>query len=338
MFAGPIGSRKANDVGQPSLSVIIRAYNEEQHLGRLLEGIARQSFRPLETILVDSGSIDATLAIAARYPVEVVSIRPEDFSFGRSLNCGCAAAQGDLLVFASAHIYPVYPDWLEQLTGPFHDETVALAYGKQRGGPTSRFSEQQIFSTWYPEHSAPRQTHPFCNNANAAVRRSLWAIHPYDEDLPGLEDLEWGTWALSRGFVLAYRAEAEVIHVHEESTPAILNRYRREAAALRRLRPSEHFRLDDLVRLYTSNVVSDMRQAARQHRLRQVAGDILRYRWMQFWATYLGFRVSGPLTNEMKRAFYYPPVAKPGVSDVQRGVSPIDYRAAGVRLPGDVQE
>ena len=102
----------------PRLSIVIRAYNEEQHLPRLLAGIAQQSLHDYEIILVDSGSTDGTLAVAAQHPVRVVSIRPEEFTFGYSLNQGIAHARGEYIVMASAHVYPVYPDWLERLASP----------------------------------------------------------------------------------------------------------------------------------------------------------------------------------------------------------------------------
>ena len=98
-----------------SCSIVIRCFNEEQHIGRLLSGIIQQTIKDLEIIVVDSGSTDATLAIASRYPVQILSIRPEEFSFGRSLNIGCQAANGEFIILASAHIYPLYKDWLEQL-------------------------------------------------------------------------------------------------------------------------------------------------------------------------------------------------------------------------------
>jgi rhamnosyltransferase len=47
-------------------SLVIRAYNEEEHIGRLLEGISHQTVRDVEIIQVDSGSTDATASIAAR--------------------------------------------------------------------------------------------------------------------------------------------------------------------------------------------------------------------------------------------------------------------------------
>ena len=108
-------------------SVVIRAYNEQEHLGRLLEGIRQQTLRDAEVILVDSGSTDATAAIAVRYGAKVIHVKPEEFTFGRSLNLGIAAARHELVVIASAHVYPVYPDWLEKLLEPLADPGVALS-------------------------------------------------------------------------------------------------------------------------------------------------------------------------------------------------------------------
>ena len=104
-----------------SFSIVIRAYNEEKHLGWLLDGIEQQNGKGVQTILVDSGSTDGTLEVAGRYPVQVVHIKPGEFTFGRSLNLGIAHAQAEFIVIASAHVYPVYPDWLERLLAPFGD-------------------------------------------------------------------------------------------------------------------------------------------------------------------------------------------------------------------------
>lgn len=128
----------------------------------------------MEIILVDSGSTDATAAIASRYPVQLLHVEPDEFTFGHSLNLGISQAKTEFIVIASAHVYPVYSDWLERLLIPFTDPTVDLTYGKQRGNSNTKFSERQIFARWYPENSDLHQTHPFCNNANAAIRRQLW--------------------------------------------------------------------------------------------------------------------------------------------------------------------
>jgi glycosyltransferase involved in cell wall biosynthesis len=63
-----------------SVSIIIRSYNEEEHIGRLLEGIFEQSVKNSEVISVDSGSTDKTLEIANMFPVIVHEIKPGEFS------------------------------------------------------------------------------------------------------------------------------------------------------------------------------------------------------------------------------------------------------------------
>ena len=105
----------------PRISVVIRAFNESQHIERLLIGIAEQTIPEVEVIVVDSGSTDETVAIAAGHAAQIVHILPEEFTFGRALNRGVAAAVGEFIVNISAHCYPVYPDWLEQLLQPFRD-------------------------------------------------------------------------------------------------------------------------------------------------------------------------------------------------------------------------
>src|SRR5512134_1966552 len=114
-------------------SIVIRAYNEEKYIRRLLEGIRQQTIKDVEIILVDSGSTDDTVSIAESFGVRIVRIPSSEFTFGRSLNLGVQKATREFIVIASAHIYPVYPDWLESLLRPFQDDRVALTYGKQRG-------------------------------------------------------------------------------------------------------------------------------------------------------------------------------------------------------------
>lgn len=290
----------------PRVSLIVRALNEAAHIGRLLDGVAQQTVQDSEVILVDSGSTDATVAIARQHGAHVVHIDPDDFSFGRSLNAGCGAASGNTLVIASAHVYPVYKDWLEKLIAPLDDPRIALTYGMQRGDDTTHFSEHQIFRRWFPEEPNPDQDHPFCNNANAAVRRALWAEMPYDEDLTGLEDIDWAKRAQARGYKIAYVPEAVIIHVHDEPPRRLFNRYRREAIAMKRIFPEERFALWDFARLVTANIWADGRAAAREGALWRSLGDIVRFRLAQFWGTYRGYAQRQPTQKQLMETFYYP--------------------------------
>jgi glycosyltransferase involved in cell wall biosynthesis len=305
-------------------SIVIRAYNEEKHIGRLLEGIRHQTVKDVEIILVDSGSTDSTASIAESFGARVVRIASDEFTFGRSLNFGVGAATRELVVIASAHVYPVYPDWLETLLRPFEDEHVALTYGKQRGPESANFSEQQIYHQWYPEASKSDQETAFCNNANAAIRKGLWERHAYDESLTGLEDLAWAKWAKEQGHAIAYMAEAEVVHVHNETPRGVFNRYRREAMAFRRIHPEAHFSLYDFVRLTTANILSDLYHAVRERVLWRNLVSIFWFRFMQFHGTRMGYRESGLLTPQLRETFYYA-LERKKKGGKKRDVEPIRY-------------
>jgi GT2 family glycosyltransferase len=292
-------------------SIIIRCYNEAAHLPRLLYGISQQSMRDFEVIAVDSGSTDGARDILAAHGVKTLTLAPEAFSFGRSCNLGAEAAQGEHLVFVSAHAYPVYRTWLDALLAPLADPAVAVVYGKQRGNHRSSYSERQIFRAWYPEQDQPDQDHPFCNNANSAIRRATWRELGFDESLTGLEDLDFARRAADRGHRVAYAAAAEIIHIHEELPATVRNRYRREAIAYRRMYPESRLTLWDFCRLYVGNVASDCRAAWREGALTRHARDILVFRLMQFWGAYQGNRQTAPVSALLRKRFYYPAAPAP---------------------------
>jgi glycosyltransferase involved in cell wall biosynthesis len=308
-----------------SCSIVIRAYNEEKHIGRLLEGIRHQTVKDVEIILVDSGSTDGTVSVAESFGARTVRIRPDEFTFGRSLNFGIRSAKREFIVIASAHVYPVYPDWLEALLRPFQDDSVALTYGKQRGPDFAKFSEQQIFHQWYPDVSKPRQETAFCNNANAAIRKSLWEKNNYDETLTGLEDLAWAKWATQQGHAIAYVAEAEIIHVHNETPHGVYNRYRREAMALRKIYPEAHFNFYDFLRLTATNIFSDLWHAARARLLLKNFASIFWFRFMQFHGTRIGHRETSLVTPQLRETFYYARKRK-GKEESNRDIKPIQYK------------
>ncbi len=305
-------------------SIVIRAYNEEKHIGRLLEGIRHQTVKDVEVILVDSGSTDGTVSVAESFGARIVHIRPDEFTFGRSLNDGIKAATRELIVIASAHIYPVYPDWLETLLCPFEDGQVALTYGKQRGPDFAKFSEQQIFHQWYPDAGKPKQETAFCNNANAAIRKNLWEKNNYDETLTGLEDLAWAKWATQQGYAIAYVAEAEIIHVHNETPHGVFNRYRREAMALRKIYPEAHFNFYDFLRLTATNILSDLWHAVREGVLLKNLSSIFWFRYMQFHGTRIGHRETSLVTPQLRETFYYARERKEKEKR-KRDVEPIRY-------------
>ena len=182
-------------------SVVIRAYNEEKHIGRLLEGLRHQTVTDVETILVDSGSTDRTVSGCRIVRSADRAIPRRSLPLAGRSTSGWGQATREFVVVASAHVYPVYPDWLETLLRPFAaDESVALTYGKQRGPEICEIFRATDFSSMVSRYKQSRvRRTAFCNNANAAIRKKIWEEKHYDETLTGLEDLAWAKWVKEQG-------------------------------------------------------------------------------------------------------------------------------------------
>lgn len=312
---------------KPRCSIVIRAFNEEEHIGKLLTGIGQQTLKDLETVIVDSGSTDETLKIASQFDVKVVQIDSKEFTFGKSLNMGIQEAQGQYIIIISAHCFPVYPDWLEQLLKPFEDERIAVSYGKQRGARTNHFSEHQFFRTYFPDTSQPDQGQPYTHNANAAIRKSLWEQHPYDESITGLEDLAWSSWVKDQGYSIAYVSEAEVVHIHQETFKQVHNRYRREAIAMKQILPESKFSIRNMAGMFINKTISDLAQASREKKFWTELIDVICFRFVQYLGTWQGYRFSGKIDQNLHKQFYYPPGSLTDKIPESRPIEPIRYPA-----------
>ncbi len=287
-------------------SIVIRALNEEKYIGKLLFGLKQQSKLPEEIILVDSGSTDNTLLIASSYDIKIHQIRKEEFTFGRALNIGCKLAQNQILIFLSAHVYPPHKDWLVNLLQPFEDELVVSTYGKQRGNQKTKFSENRIFLSWFPEEVTNKGTKYFCNNANCAIRRSIWKKYPYDEDLTGLEDIDWAKKQYLLGKKIVYVPESEIIHVHDENWMQIRNRYRREAIALKKIEPNISMNFVNMIYLILLSVFSDFLAVKSIKSFRSNCISIILFRFNQYFGTMIGMNSRNNNINDLRQTFYYP--------------------------------
>lgn len=288
------------------VSVVVRAKNEARHLPKLIAGIEAQDTSIHECVLVDSGSTDSTREIAAAAGWKVVNIAPDDFTFGRSLNYGCDAASGDILVILSAHVYPVRVDHVRKMAEAVESSSDCVVYGRQVGNSTTQFSEHVIMSHWFPADRISDQGHAFTNNANAALSKDLWSRFRYDEALTGLEDIELTARVLASGGKVSYVHEAPVVHVHEETFFSIRTRYLREARAYKQIFPGEGMTLFRAMSLFFKNIGRDGGFAIREKVLAREAWSILRFRLAQFSGAWSGFRVPGERESDLQVRMYHP--------------------------------
>jgi len=69
------------------ISVIIPTYNEEDVINDCLESLARQSYKDMEVVVVDDGSVDKTLAEIrdAKYEIRVFKQKHKGAGAARNL-------------------------------------------------------------------------------------------------------------------------------------------------------------------------------------------------------------------------------------------------------------
>jgi hypothetical protein len=92
-------AQSPQDATRPLVSVLLPVFNAEKYLAAALDSILRQTFRNLELIVIDDGSVDgSTGIISACTDPRLVLIRNEtNLGVIASLNKGLALARGDLV-------------------------------------------------------------------------------------------------------------------------------------------------------------------------------------------------------------------------------------------------
>jgi rhamnosyltransferase len=208
-------------------SIIIRAKNEARDIGDTLQAIATQAgVAAYETIVVDSGSTDRTMEIAREFPVHLIQIPPECFTYGRALNLGIEVARGEFVIALSAHSLPASDHWLASMLEGFRDPNVAAVYGRHL--PRANATKLELFgmrlSGVMSDRPRRQERDMMFSNANGAYRRHLALEHPFDESLAGAEDLAWADWAVRQGWAVYYEPRAAVYHSHGEPIGKLLRR------------------------------------------------------------------------------------------------------------------
>jgi cellulose synthase/poly-beta-1,6-N-acetylglucosamine synthase-like glycosyltransferase len=118
---------------EPTVSIIVAAYNEEAHIeANLLNKLSLDyPMEKLEIIVVSDGSTDRTDAIVSRYVGSRVQLLRQQRRSGKTaaLNRAVEHAKGEILVVADANSMYA-PDALRHLTSNFHDPTVGYVTGR----------------------------------------------------------------------------------------------------------------------------------------------------------------------------------------------------------------
>lgn len=196
-----------------SVSIVIPVYNEEAHLAACLDSIATQTVKPLEVIIVDNNSQDASVAVADQYPfVKVLHEQTQGIVFARDR--GFDAAKGDIIARIDADTH-LPENWVSLVTNFFADPANThraftggcYFYNLHSGRLTGRMYDLVV-------HRVNRALlgHYFPWGSNSALPRVAWEeirdkvctrndIH---------EDLDLGIHLERAGYSVTYRSSIRV--------------------------------------------------------------------------------------------------------------------------------
>ncbi len=82
-----------------TVSVIIPAHNHARYLREAIDSALEQTLPPLEVIVVDDGSTDATPQILTEYGERIRALRQHNQGVAAARNTGIAASRGDYVAF-----------------------------------------------------------------------------------------------------------------------------------------------------------------------------------------------------------------------------------------------
>ena len=83
------------------VSVVIPCFNQAHYLGEAIESVISQSYPKIEVVVVDDGSLDNTVEVAARY-AGVKYVRQDNRGLAAARNFGLRRSNGQFVVFLDA--------------------------------------------------------------------------------------------------------------------------------------------------------------------------------------------------------------------------------------------
>ena len=221
---------------QLTMSIIIKALNEERHIASAIES-ALAALREIdaEVILADGGSTDRTIEIARRYPIVIVQLnQTEDRSCGSGAQLGFQYSRGRYLLLMDGDMR-LHPGFL-----PVAIET--LARNPNLAGVGGVVSEPDVVNEEYeqrrkrhsPDRSVGRVTRLDCSGL---YRRAAIELIGYltDRNLHGAEEFDLGARLHCAGWTLVKIDRPIVDHEpHTGSAYRLLLRhvFNRRAGAL----------------------------------------------------------------------------------------------------------
>src|SRR5437763_4635712 len=219
--------RPPAQIGLPSVSVLIAAYNEAECIGQRIENLLEQDYPAdkLEILIGSDASSDETDGIVQRYAARGVKLsRGERCGKAGVLSRLVSIAAGDVLVMTDANT-EFERDAVRRLVQPLREESVGLVCGRLRlhtpmGAPVTEGAYWKLESL-LKLYESRRGCVMGATGGIYAVRKDLFPPLPAGTVV---DDFVAALRVLAAGSKVAYEPEAVA---HEETAPDHVGEYRR---------------------------------------------------------------------------------------------------------------
>jgi glycosyltransferase involved in cell wall biosynthesis len=157
------------------ISIVIPAYNEEDHLAACLHAVFSQEMPFFEVIVVDNNSTDQTAAIACKFS-SVKLLKETKIGKVYARNTAMNSAKGDIIARIDADTI-LQPDWSRKLQEIFADRSIAAVSGRPEFYDISFPKLATIVENACRRFMAHQLRNMlFLQGANMAVRRNAWEM------------------------------------------------------------------------------------------------------------------------------------------------------------------
>lgn len=177
------------------ISCVIPVYNGERFLADAIDSALAQSHRPVEILVIDDGSTDATAGVAARYGSRISYCYQENAGPAAARNRGIEAARGDLVAILDA----------DDL---WHSEKLARQSARFAARPEVGISLTYMRNVWVPElaHEERHLREAFARPVSIqslVARRELFAtIGLFDVEARHKDVIGWLIRAYQHGVIV----------------------------------------------------------------------------------------------------------------------------------------
>ena len=189
----------------PLVSCVIPVFNGEAHLGEAIDSVLAQSHRPLEVIVVDDGSSDASAHVAQSHGNLVRYVRQANAGPSSAGNHGVQLARGELVAFLDSD-----DRWLQSKLA----RQVAML--SERPGLDGCLTHGRLFwdgdgaiaaeaLAWPPERRI--DTGGLIGSTMVVRRRVFDVAGGFDPTLPHSGTAEWFSRAREKGVTIETIAE-----------------------------------------------------------------------------------------------------------------------------------